>query len=244
MYTSGVRTEKSQTWVLSLLPPSPRTYVRLIDSPALKSRATAPRQGHCVSVHVIFTTCVCETEYMWSGFGTWEIHFGGARLAAAVALVTFASFLFTSSSPKSPSRLPWSRLEDWYYTIAVIKIIPRHPLSRRGQWSCGGAGGAEDIHHIGSRLSTYLVRGRDFRGEEEEGSMGTINSYANPNGLTGDGKGLLTLCQSENDLELSIRDLRVFEKVTQGEGPFCLLPKEWTLQFYSHLLQHRKSIEP
>lgn len=40
--------------------------------------------------------------------------------------------------------------------------------------------------------------------DAEKDVMGIINLAVNPNGLAGDRMGLLTLCQAENHLELSI----------------------------------------
>lgn len=77
-------------------------------------------------------------------------------------------------------------------------------------------GGAEDIHHMSiARCCQHFKFEGGICGCSKD-SVGIINLAANPNGVTGDRMGLLTLCQPENHLELSNQDLRVFGKVSWG----------------------------
>ena len=99
--------------------------------------------------------------------------------------------------------------------LAVIKIISLHPLRLGVSGPLGNWEGPMIFIVCLKHPMLNIFSSRGGFADEEKDLMRIINSAANPNGLTGDRMGLLTLCQAENHLELSIRDLRVFKKLSQ-----------------------------
>ena len=62
-------------------------------------------------------------------------------------------------------------------------------------------GGADGIHHMSQAPHSEHVQFEGGICGCRKDLIGIINLAANPNGLTGGRKGLLTLCQAENHFE-------------------------------------------
>lgn len=151
---------------------------------------------HFYSLSAKVSECLCILEKSYIGT-SWKCNYFGTSLPQ----LELMSHLIPSSAHTLHLRVIQSSMElllTWYNMIAVIK-------TRSFAREC-----EEQMILKHPSLNIFSLK-KGFRKDLTR----IINLAANRNGLTGDRKGLLTLCQAENNLKLSIQDLWVFKKLSQ-----------------------------